>query len=100
MKIERLVHNVEACLDDLSGRLLGPNRREELREEIAELERDAARLQADLAQRRAECDELRQRLAGAEADVALLPSQIESSFRRGKRAQAMRQALELEARRK
>ena len=42
------------------------------------------------------CAEVRQRIAVYQEVAAALPGQIESSFRRGKSSQALRQALELE----
>jgi hypothetical protein len=99
MKIERIVHDVEARLLDLGHRVLGGGPGEAVREAMDELEAEMARRKAALQAAEAERDALNERLRQNEEAVALIPSQVESSFRRGKASQAMRQALELERRR-
>jgi chromosome segregation ATPase len=96
MKLEQLVHDVEARLTDLGRRLLGPGPREQLREELEAFVAEIAGRRAALKLHRAERDAVRARLRDGEAAVALLPAQIESSVRRGKASQAVRQALELD----
>jgi hypothetical protein len=96
MTLEQIVHRVEARLVGLGEALLRPNPRQELREAIADLEALVGLRSRALAEAEADRDATRQRLEENEAAAALLPSQIESSARRGKQSQALRQALELE----
>lgn len=92
MKLEELVRQVETRLfgllshdtDDTPGDEEG-----KLRREIRQSSEEIQRLTTELEQRQKGLEERAVR-------VALLPSQIESSVRRGKAAQAMRQSLELE----
>lgn len=96
MKLEKLVHHLESQLIDLFTR---SERQERARERDAALARtrdDVSRLQDHLDRVLARRSEIAQRLEPLTQDAALLPSQIESSFRRGKSAQALRQAMELE----
>jgi hypothetical protein len=96
MRLEEIVHRVEARLAGLGRVVIQADLASDLREEIDLTQAERAQLAADLERARAQCDDLRQRLTDRQAQAALLPSLVESSFRRGKRAQAMRQALELD----
>jgi chromosome segregation ATPase len=93
MKLEQLVHSVEARLFGWLANDHQVEQADERREVLAELRREEA-----------ERDRLRETRAaiapGVESmtqEIALLPSQIESSLTRGKASQAMRQSLELES---
>jgi chromosome segregation ATPase len=96
MKLERLVYDVEASLLHLGHKVFGGGPEERAREELELLREERAQRQASLDSIEAECKAVRERLGAQEAAVALLPSQIESSLRRGKSSQAVRQALELD----
>lgn len=93
MKLEQLVHSVEARLFGWLASDRQVEQADERREVLAELRREEA-----------ERDRLRETRAaiapGVESmtqEIALLPSRIESSLARGKASQAMRQSLELES---
>jgi hypothetical protein len=96
MKLEQLVQEVEARLVEVGRALLGPSPAQRLREEVEALADELAERLAALRRTQEECDGARQRLSDNQAAVALLPSQVESSVRRGKSSQAFRQALELD----
>lgn len=87
--LERLIHQVEARLLALWQGDDRDHRRAALGEEITRLHAE----RAHLAEERDLIREARQR---DEQAVVLLPTLIESSLRRGKPAQALRQALELD----
>jgi chromosome segregation ATPase len=91
MKFEHLIHRVESRLAELFD-----DAQDELREQAAALAAAVARHEEALEAARARRDEAALRLERNTQAVALLPSSIEDSVRRGKSAQAMRQALELE----
>ncbi len=99
MKLERIIYDVEARLVDLGHRALGGGPREALREEMEELQAEMARRRSALQRAEEEREAVRARLHENESAVSLLPSQVESSVRRDKASQAMRQAVELERRR-
>ena len=96
MSLEQLVHQVEARLAEVGRRLLQPSPRQVLEAQIEELTEELAARQADRDRSEQECEAARRRLEENPPAAALLPSQIESSLKRGKHAQAFRQALELE----
>jgi hypothetical protein len=96
MKLEQLVQQVETQLVEFGRRLLSGDPRERLQEEVDWLAAELAQRRTALAERRKERDETSHRIEENQAAVLLLPSQIESSVRRGKSAQAYRQALELD----
>src|SRR5258708_520226 len=96
MKLERLVQDVEAQILHLSQRVFGGGPEERAREELALLLEERTQREAALQSAEAEAEAVRGRVAAQEATVALQPSQIESSLRRGKSSQAVRQALELD----
>ena len=88
--LEQLVHKVEGRLFAL---LRGGGDREDAISDLqAEIAREQERLNTTEQRRKA----LAERLKTNEETVVLLPSQIESSVRRGKASQALRQALELD----
>jgi hypothetical protein len=96
MRFEQLVHRVESRL----LALLPDEAREEQADEASLLKAEIARQQAELSRATARRGEAAERLEKNATQAALLPSQVESSLRRGKASQAMRQALELERLRK
>jgi hypothetical protein len=100
MGFEELVHRIEARILELVRSLFEhkplvekPKGPEEPRQELVRRRSEREQLEAKLAT-------LRQRLADNQQAAALLPSQVESSLRRGKPSQAFLQALELERIRK
>jgi hypothetical protein len=100
MKLEHLVQQVETQLVEFGRRFLSGDPRERLLEEIDWLEADLAQRRTALADTETQRDETSRRVEDNQAAVLLLPSQIESSVSRGKSAQAYRQALELDRRRR
>jgi hypothetical protein len=96
MRFEQIVNRVESRL----FALLPNEAKEEQADELTLLQAGVAQQQAELSQTTARRAEVAERLEKNAAAAALLPSQIESSVRRGKASQAMRQALELERLRK
>jgi hypothetical protein len=96
MQLEAIVHRAEAKFLDIGRAMIQADPVSEMQEELdllrGEHERDEAKL-AELRGRLALCG---QSLAEKEEAAALLPSQVESSLKRGKASQAMRQALELD----
>jgi len=96
MRFEQIVNRVESRLFSL----LPDEAREEQADELTLLRAEVANQQAELSRAAARRAEVAERLEKNAAAAALLPSQIESSVRRGKASQAMRQALELEGLRK
>jgi hypothetical protein len=96
MSLEEIVQRVEARLFGLGWVMVQADASSDLREEVELTLAEQTRLADDLERAQTGRDELQQRLNDRQAQAALLPSLIESSFRRGKRAQAMRQALELD----
>jgi hypothetical protein len=100
MGFEELVHRIEARILELVRSLFEskplaekPKGPEDPRQELIRRRSEREQLEAKLAT-------LRQRLADNQQAAALLPSQVESSLRRGKASQAFLQALELERIRK
>jgi chromosome segregation ATPase len=96
MSFEEIVQRVESRLLGLGSAAIQADPASELREQIDLTQGEQARLLDELEQARARVEELRRQLSEKEAAAALLPSLVESSFRRGKASQAMRQALELD----
>lgn len=96
MKLERWVHDVETHLAHLGHTLWEPDAKLELKDEIALLSAQLADRQAALERARAERDATARRIGDNETAAALLPTQVENSFRRKKTSQALRQALELD----
>jgi hypothetical protein len=100
MKLEQLVQQVETQLVEFGRRFLSGDPRECLLEEIDWLEAELTQRRTALAQTEKQRDETSQRIEDNQTAVLLLPSQIESSVSRSKSAQAYRQALELDRRRR
>jgi hypothetical protein len=100
MSLEEIVHRVESRLFVLGRVMIQADAASDMSEELDLLQAERSRLAAELERAQARQEELKRELADKEALAALLPSQIESSFRRGKASQAMRQALELDRLRK
>ena len=96
MTIEEVVRSVENRLMDLGHRLFTADAGEQLQDTVDSVRRELAVRRAELQRLEAERDAVRERLQASESVVALLPSSIQSSFRRGKASQAWRQALELD----
>jgi hypothetical protein len=96
MRLEEIVHRVEARLFGLGRVAIQADAASDVGEEIDLTQADRSQLVAELERAQAQRDEVQQRLNERQAQAALLPSLVESSFRRGKAAQAMRQALELD----
>jgi hypothetical protein len=96
MNLERIVQEVETRLVEVGRALLRPGPAEQLREEIRALVAELAERTAALGRAQAERRAAQQRLGDNQVAAALLPSQVESSLRRGKSSQAFRQALELD----
>ena len=100
MSLEQLVHHVESRLVGLGRRLLRPDPRTQLQEEIDEVLDELRQRRQALARSVQERDAARRRLSDNQTAAVLLPSQIESCVRQGRADQAWKYALELdEARR-
>lgn len=99
MRLEQLIHTVEASLVRFGKQWMDGDGPPELALECERLLAEIAPLEVDLAGQRSRHTELVQRLRQHEAEIAQLPEQIEDSFRRGKHARSMWQALLLERRR-
>jgi chromosome segregation ATPase len=96
MELESLIHRVEARLVEVGQRVLNLDFAAESRDEIEEIRREQTHWRDELQRVQAARSELATSISEHETAVALLPSQIESSFRRQKASQALRQALELD----
>jgi predicted nucleic acid-binding Zn-ribbon protein len=97
MKVEELIYNVESRLFRLGRTLLQADEKSDLREELDLAGAELTAREAALAKAEGRRDALRQRVQDLQKQVELLPAQIESSYRRGKKSQALRQAMELES---
>jgi hypothetical protein len=96
MKLRFIVHEVEARLFGLGRAMIQADRASEVLEEIDLLQAEQASCQADLDRARARRDEVAGQRDAHQSVEAQMPAEIASSTRRGKAAQALRQALELE----
>jgi predicted nucleic acid-binding Zn-ribbon protein len=96
MKLEVLVHSVESRLFRLGRTLLQADEKSELREEMDLAQLEMATREKALARAEGHCDEVRERVKTLQSQAEQMTGQIESSYRRGKRSQALRQAMELE----
>jgi hypothetical protein len=96
MKLEMLIHQVETRLFSLGSTLLQAGEKADLQEDLEHAQVELAARRSAAAQAVAHREEVRQRIREAWEKAGALPAQIESSFRRGKSSQALRQALELE----
>lgn len=96
MMLEQLVHSLESGLKDLGHRLLQPNSREHL---LDELDRLSAQLQQrcqELTTSQRELAAIKRRLRDDPADHALLHSRIETMLRSGQMSKAWSAALTLD----
>jgi hypothetical protein len=100
MKLDEMLSGVETRLFNLGRKLLQADEKADLQEELDVAQVELSGREADLTRAEARRDEVRQRIEAKRAEAELLPAQIESSVRRGKASQALRQALELESIRK
>jgi predicted nucleic acid-binding Zn-ribbon protein len=96
MKLELLISSVESRLFGLGRSLLQADVKSELREELEHAQAELSAREAALASAVARRDDMRQRVKTYQSESQRMPAEIESSFRRGKKSQALRQALELE----
>jgi hypothetical protein len=96
MKLEAVIHRVETRLLNLGKTLLQAGEKADLQEDLELAQAELTGRKVELTQTEARRDELRARIQARKETAALLPEQIENSFCRGKRSQALRQALELE----
>ncbi len=96
MRLEEIVHRLESRLFGLGRAMIQADPTSDLAEELELARGQRSRLVAELEQAQAWRDELRRTLADRQAAAAVLPAQVESSLRRGKASQAVRQALELD----
>jgi predicted nucleic acid-binding Zn-ribbon protein len=97
MKLEELIYNVESRLFHLGRTLLQADEKSDLREELDLAGAELISREGALVRAEARRDALRQRMHGLQKQVEQMPAQIESSYRRGKKSQALRQAMELES---
>ncbi len=97
MKLEVLINTVETRLFRLGRTLLQADEKSDLREELDHARADLTARASTLARATARRDEAAKRVQTLQSESERLPCEIESSFRRGKRSQALRQALELES---
>ncbi|MFO0843885.1 MAG: hypothetical protein U0797_16060 [Gemmataceae bacterium] len=93
MRLEQLVHSVEAKLFGWLANDQPVEPSDERRELLAAIHREVAD-RDELSTRRAA---IAPRVESMTQEVALLPSRIEMSLARGKSSQALRQSLELES---
>jgi predicted nucleic acid-binding Zn-ribbon protein len=100
MTLDELLNKVEHRLFNLGRKLLQADEKADLREELEVAQGELVKREAELAATEARREEVRRHVEATRAEAALLPAQIESSYRRGKASQALRQALELERVRK
>jgi chromosome segregation ATPase len=97
MKLEVLINTVECRLFNLGRTLLQADEKSDLREELDHAQAELAARESSLARAEARRNEMVRRVEKLQFESERLPGEIESSFRRGKRSQALRQALELES---
>jgi predicted nucleic acid-binding Zn-ribbon protein len=97
MKLELLIHQVETRLFNLGNTLLQGGAKADLQEDLEHAQVELAARKGAAARAVARREEIRKRIQANKEQADALPPQIESSFRRGKAAQALRQALELES---
>jgi predicted nucleic acid-binding Zn-ribbon protein len=97
MKVEELIYNVESRLFRLGRTLLQADEKSDLREELDLAGAELIAREAALAKAEGRRNALRQRVQDLQKQVEQMPAQVESSYRRGKKSQALRQAMELES---
>jgi hypothetical protein len=100
MLLEKIVWRVESRLFRLGRTLLQADEKSSLHEELDLALLELGARQADLARAEARRDAILLRARAHARKAAELPAEVESSFLRGKRSQALRQALELEGARR
>jgi hypothetical protein len=96
MPLEKIVDRVGARFLDISLAVIQADPASERQEELEHLRAEHDREDDRLATLRGQVALLSQRIAEKQEAVKALVDQVESSFRRGKSSQAMRQALELD----
>ena len=94
--LEQLLISVESGLRDLGRRLLQPNAREQLLDEIDRLSVQLQQRCAELTSSQRELAGLKRRLRDRPTAAVLLHSRIETMLRSGQTEQAWRAALELD----
>jgi hypothetical protein len=96
MKLEVLIYSVESRLFSLGRTLLQADEKSDLREELDLAQAELTARESALADAESHRDEVQQRVKALQLQGEQLPGLIESSYRRGKTSQALRQAMELE----
>ena len=96
MSVQEVIGKVGAKVLGVGRAILQADDAADRAEELEHLRGEYARLDDQLATMRGEAALLLQRIADNETVAASLPAEVESSLRRAKSAQALRQALELE----
>ncbi len=94
--LEQLLYSVESGLRDLGRRLLQPDAREQLLEEMDRLNIQLQQRRAELARSQHELAGAKRRLRDTPTDAALLHSRIESLLRNGQTEKAWSAALTLD----
>lgn len=94
--LEQLVHSVESGLKDLGRRLLQPNSRERLLDEIDRLSAQLQQRCTELTTSQRELAGVKRRLRDNPTTAALMHSAIERTLRNKHWEQAWRGALELD----
>jgi uncharacterized protein YigA (DUF484 family) len=96
MQVQEIVHRVGAKVLGVGRAMIEADPASDLREEVELVRGQRDREDDRLATLRGQMALLLQRVKDNEEAAARLPAEVESSMRRGKSAQAMRQALELD----
>jgi hypothetical protein len=96
MQVQEIVHRVGAKVLGVGKAMIEADPASDLREEVDLLRGQRDREDDRLATLRGQVALLLQRIKDNEEAAAPLPAEVASSMRRGKSAQAMRQALELD----
>ena len=94
--LEQLVHSVESGLKDLGRRLLQPNSREKLLDEIDRLSAQLQQRCSELTTSQRELAGVKRRLRDNPSAAALLHSHVETMLRNRHLQQAWNGALELD----
>ena len=96
MQVQEIVQRVGAKVLGVGRAMIEADPASDVREEMDLLRGQRDREEDRLATLRGQVALLLQQIADNQQAAATLPAEVESSFRRGKTAQAMRQALELD----
>jgi chromosome segregation ATPase len=96
MKLDVLINQVETRLFALGKTLLQADEKSDLLEDLEHAQVELAARKKTVSRAVTQREEIRKRICENKDQIDALPSQIESSFRRGKSSQALRQAMELE----